>query len=227
MIELYQFPWSPFCIVQRRILEYSGAPFKIIPISVVDRSRVWRLTRQRYYGLPIIRDGRNVVFETSHNSQVIAKYLDSRLGLNLFPPAFAGIDEILWRHIENDVEDLCFRLNDVYWTEFVPKADQLGQLRYKERKFGVGCLDLWREQQPQLLQKLEQVLVPYETALEAHPFLLGDKPHFIDFDLYGMLSNFLYSGHYQLPAAHTRLGEWHQRVHTSAFLKQSSEKLRS
>ena len=32
MIELIQFPWSPFCIVQRRILEFSGAPFKITNI---------------------------------------------------------------------------------------------------------------------------------------------------------------------------------------------------
>jgi hypothetical protein len=59
MIELIQFPWSPFCIVQRRILEFSGAPFKIINIPNADRSLVWKLTKQRYYGVPIIRDGKN------------------------------------------------------------------------------------------------------------------------------------------------------------------------
>lgn len=227
MIELFQFPWSPFCIVQRRILEYSGASFKTVPVSVFERSLVWRLTRQRYYGVPILRDGRTVVFETSHDSQVIAKYLDSRLGLNLFPQPFAGIDSILWRYIENEVEDLCFRLNDVYWKEYVPKADQLGFLRHKERKFGPGCLDQWREQQPQLLQKLEQVLMPFELALETHPFLLHHELHFVDFDLYGMLSNFLFSGHYQLPAAHSRLGEWYNRVHKPQLTKAPREKLRS
>ena len=36
----------------------------------------------------------------------------------------------------------------------------------------------------------------------------------VDFDLYGMLANFLYSGHYKLPAAHTRLKEWHARMTT-------------
>ena len=77
MIELVQFPWSPFCIVQRRILEFAGVKFKITDIPNADRSLVWRLTRQRYYGVPIIRDGRSVVFEVNEDSQVIAKYLDS------------------------------------------------------------------------------------------------------------------------------------------------------
>ena len=63
-IELIQFPWSPFCLVQRRILEYSNVPFKITNVANHDRSLVWRLTRHRYYGVPIIRDGRTVVFET-------------------------------------------------------------------------------------------------------------------------------------------------------------------
>ena len=37
------------------------------------------------------------------------------------------------------------------------------------------------------------------------PFLLDQRPRFVDFDLYGMLGNFLYSGHYRLPAAHAHL----------------------
>ena len=90
MIELIQFPWSPFCIVQRRILEYSGAGFKIINILNGDRSMVWRLSRQRYYAVPIIRDGKAVVFEVAEDSQVIAKYIDARLKLGLFPWELEG-----------------------------------------------------------------------------------------------------------------------------------------
>ena len=63
MIELIQFPWSPFCIVQRRILEFSGAKFKTIDIPNGDRSLVWRLTRERYYAVPIIRDGKSMVLD--------------------------------------------------------------------------------------------------------------------------------------------------------------------
>ena len=78
MIELVQFPWSPFCLVQERILEYAGVRFKTINIPNGDRSLVWRWTRGRYYGVPIIRDGKTVVFETDDESQVIAKYLDAK-----------------------------------------------------------------------------------------------------------------------------------------------------
>jgi glutathione S-transferase len=43
-------------------------------------------------------------------------------------------------------------------------------------------------------------------------FLLGDQPRFVDFDLFGIIGNFLNSGHYRLPAAHTRLRRWHARM---------------
>lgn len=208
MIELIQFPWSPFCIVQRRILEYGRIPFKITNIPNGDRSLVWRMTKERYYEVPIIRDGKNVIFETGANSQVIAKYLNEKFQLGLFPPEFRGLQMIVWQHIENEIEGPCFKLDDIYWKELVPKSDQLRFLRHKERKFGRGCLDQWRGQQKELLKELSDNLIPFEQMLLHKPFLLDAQPRFVDFDLFGMLSNFLYSGHYKLPAAHTNLKNW-------------------
>ncbi len=212
MIELIQFPWSPFCIVQRRILEFSGGRFKTTNIPSTDRSLVWKLTRQRYYQVPVIRDGRQVVFETGEDSQVIAKYLDNKLGLGLFPLHLRGLQTILWRHIEDEIEGLGFKLNDVYHREFIPAKERLAFVRHKERKFGRGCLERWREEQPALLLQLEARLVPFEQMLLGKPFLLGDRPRFVDFDLYGVLGNFLASGHYELPAAHTQIRAWHDRM---------------
>ena len=212
MIELIQFPWSPFCIVQRRILEFSGAPFKITNIPNQDRTLVWKLTRQRYYGVPIIRDGKNVVFELNDDSQVIAKYLDEELGLGLFPPELEGVQSILWRCIENEIEGAAFRLNDIYWRENVPAAEQLQFLRFKERKFGRGCIGQWYTQRDDWLRQLEQKLLPFEEMLAHQSFLLGEQPRFVDFDLFGMLENFLYSGHYELPAAHPQIKDWHRRL---------------
>lgn len=227
MIELIQFPWSPFCIVQRRILEYSGVRFKITNIPNPERSLVWRLTRQRYYGVPIIKDGPTVVFETGENSQVIAKYLDAKLRLDLFPRASEGVQDILWRCIENDIEGLGFKLNDVYFEEMVPPRDRLGFIRHKERKFGRGCLDQWRAQQSQLLEELVHRLVPFEQMLGTRPFLLDDRPRFVDFDLFGMLGNFLYSDHYRLPAAHSELKRWFDRVASVKSASFPREKLHS
>jgi len=212
MIELIQFPWSPFCIVQRRILEFSGARFKITNIPNGDRSLVWRLTRERYYGVPIIRDGKSVVFEVNEDSQVIAKYIDTKYDLGLFPWEFEGVQSILWRHIESEIEGLCFRLNDIYWREILPAQDRLLFLRHKERKFGRGCLEDWKRQQKGLLGELEKQLVPFEEMLLYKTYLLDQRPRFVDFDLFGMLGNFLYSGRYRLPPKYDRLRDWHRRM---------------
>jgi glutathione S-transferase len=217
MLELIQFPWSPYCLVQRRILEFSGAPHRIIDIPPSDRSLVWRRTRQRYYQVPILRHGRSVVFETDENSQVIAKYLEAQLQLGLFPTTFDGLQKIVWRYIENEIEALTFKLNDAFYFEFVPIEERLPYLRFKERKFGRGCLKQWMQQQKPLLTELTDKLVPFEQMLRDRPFLLDAQPRFVDFDLWGMLANFLYSGHYRLPKSHPRLKRWYARLSKLKF----------
>jgi glutathione S-transferase len=212
MIELIQFPWSPYCIVQRRILEFSGAPFKITNVPNQDRTLVWKLTRQRYYGVPVIRHGKNVIFELNEDSQVVSKYLDEELNLGLFPTRWRGVQSVLWQFIENEIEGCTFRLNDIYWKENVPRPEQLLFLRFKERKFGRGCIEQWRKDQKFWLKKLEDRLVPFEIILSHQSFLLDERPRFVDFDLFGMLENFLYSGHYQLPARHREIQKWHARL---------------
>lgn len=212
MIELIQFPWSPFCIAQRRILEFAAANFKVINIPNGDRSLVWKLTKGRYYSVPIIRDGRKVIFESAEDSQDIARYLDRKFRLGLFPKQFAGVQELIWRHIEDAVEGAGFRLNDIYWREMVPKSDALLFVRHKERKFGRGCLDRWRAEQKQWLAALDAALAPYEQMLATRLFLLDDRPRFVDFDLCGMLGDFLYSGHYQLPKGRPRIRDWYARM---------------
>jgi len=198
--------------VQRRILEYARVRFKITNIPNGDRSLVWRVTKQRYYQVPVIRDGKTAVFEIDENSQVIAKYLDEKLKLGLFPPQWEGIQDILWRYIENDIEGIGFKLNDIYYQEMVPPSDRLRFLRHKERKFGHGCIDQWRQQQDQMLSELARRLIPFERMLAHRSFLLENRPYFVDFDLYGMLADFLYSGHYELPAPHTQLKRWYEQM---------------
>lgn len=227
MLELIQFPWSPYCIVQRRILEFSGSKFKIVNVPNGDRSLVWKVTKQRYYQVPVLRDGREAIFETDENSQNIAKYLDQKLCLGLFPKRWEGLQDLVWRYFENDIEGIGFKLNDIYWEEMVPPKDRLLFLRHKERKFGRGCIGQWREQQPALLAELEKKLIPCEEMLLTRDYLLEDRPLFVDFDLFGMLGNFLYSGHYELPRAHQKLRAWHDRMASVKAQKFAREKLHS
>src|SRR6185436_10715186 len=106
----------------------------------------------------------------------------------------------------------------------VPRADRLRFLRHKERKFGRGCIDQWRAQQKELVGQLEQRLIPFEEMLLYQPFLLDEQPRFVDFDLYGMLTNYLYSRHYRLPAAHTQLKGWYRRMSEIKFKSIAREK---
>jgi len=212
MIELIQFPFSPFCIPSRRILEFAGEKFKVTNVPPQDRTLVWKVTRQQYYGVPVIRDGTKVVFDDTDDQQIVAKYLDKKFKLGLFPPALEGVQSIIWKTIENEIEGAAFRLNDIYYKKNVPVAHQLQYVRFKERKFGRGCIDQWRVQQKEWLKKLEAALVPFEQMLAHSSYLLAERPVFVDFDLYGMLGNFLFSGHYQLPKAHRHIIDWHRRM---------------
>ena len=165
-----------------------------------------------------------MIFEVNEDSQVIAKYIDSKLRLGLFAWELEGVQSILWRYIESDIEGIGFKLNDIFWQEMVPAADRLRFLRHKERKFGRGCIDQWRADQKQLLAQLEQKLVPFEEMLLYKEFLLDSRPRFVDFDLYGMLGNFLYSGHYRLPAKHNNLKKWYRRMANIQFKSLPREK---
>lgn len=214
MIELIQFPWSPYCLVQRRVLEFSGARHKIINVPPSDRALVWRLTKQRYYQVPVLRDGRQVLFETDDNSQVIAKYVDAKYELGLFPSQWDGLQRVLWRYIENDIEGLAFKLNDAWFRQFVPEQEQLPYRRHKERRFGRGCLEQWKANQKGLITELTTMLVPFEQMLAQRPFLLDERPRFVDFDLWGMLANFLYSGRYSIPSVHPKIRMWYRRMST-------------
>lgn len=213
MIELIQTAWSPFCLVQRRILEFSGAKFKITDLPRNgDRSLIWKLTQENYYAVPILRDGAKVIYETGEDTQDLARYLDGKFRLGLFPAASKGVQSILCRHIEHECEAVGFKLNDIYFKEFVTKADQVAFIRHKERKFGRGCLDQWRAGQKELLHQLEEKLLPFEQMLAHSEFLLGERPLFTDFELFGIVENFLFTGHYALPKSQPHLRAWHARM---------------
>ena len=211
MIELIQTSWSPFCLVQRRILEFSGEKFKITNLPRNgDRSLIWKLTKENYYAVPIIRDGGKTIFETGEDTQDIARHIDKKYSLGLFPEQFAGVQSVLTRYFEHEVEAVGFKLNDIYFKEFVAKADQVSFIRHKERKFGRGCLDQWRTSQKELLRQLETLLHPCEQMLQPNKFLLGDRPLFVDFNLLGMVDNFLFTGHYEIPKSLPQLRRWHR-----------------
>ena len=74
--------------------------------------------------------------------------------------------------------------------------------------FGRGCIDPWRKDQKVWLEKLAAALQPFGQMLAHSDFLLAERPVFVDFDLFGMLEGFLFSGHFRLPKSRPHLHAW-------------------
>jgi len=199
MITLIQFPWSPYCITMRRMLERNRIPHRIRNIPSHDRSEVIRATGGNGYTVPCIVDGRKGVSDTTDFGQEVARYADRRFKLGLFPQNKEGIQFILSRYIENDLEGVEFKVNDSYVIPTRSFVERVGLIRFKERKFGRGCVDQWTKQRAPLTAQFHELLKPIDNLLASSPFLVAERPLFVDYNLFGVLGNFLYNGKTRLP----------------------------
>lgn len=213
MITLYQHPVSPFCILIEAILKYAKADHRVINFPYSDRRVIVEKSRGQSYTIPLLEDGKAVVWDRTELGQEVARYLDKKFKLNLFPSKLEGLQEILARYIEFDVEAISFKLNDIYYESWLPDLyDRTMFLRHKERKFGAGCIISWRQQKVDLHRKLESLLTPLDQMLSQRPFLIDRRPRFVDFDLFGILGNYMFSGHNKVPNRFRRLKQWHGKM---------------
>jgi glutathione S-transferase len=209
MLTLIQFPWSPFCITIRRILERHRIPHRIRNIAPdTDRGVVIRATQGRGYSVPCLVDGKMAVTDATPFGQEVARHVDRKYRLGLFPRDKEGIQLILAQYIENQMEDVGFRVNDSYVVPTLPLVERVMLIRYKERKFGKGCLPQWTRDRAKFSRQFGELLKPMDNLLASSPFLWGDRPLFVDYDLYGIVENYLFSGKTKLPAL-KNLRRWH------------------
>ena len=212
MLTLIQFPWSPFCITIRRILERHKIPHRIrnVPPNS-DRSAVVRATGGRGYTVPCVVDGKLGVVDLTDFGQEVARHLDRRFRLGLFPKNLEGIQSILARYIESQLEDVGFRVNDSYVIPRLPLVERLATVRHKERKFGRGCVQQWGQDRAKLNRQFAELMKPLDNMLASSKFLVADEPLFVDYDLYGILGNYLYTGKTKLPVL-GNLRRWYRRM---------------
>ncbi len=219
MIILYQLPHSPFCIPVRLILNAAKVPFQIRNISSGNRAEVITLTDGAYYQIPVIvdeRSGRRLVYESDASSQDVARYLDEKfVGGRLFPSKLEGIQEVILHHLENEVEGLTFRIQDPFYIDAEEDlVERVMMIRHKERKFGKGCVDEWRNTRCEMLNEAVRLLLPYEKMLCHSKFLLGSEPVYCDYLLAGILGNITYGGHNSLPDVIPLLRDFQARLET-------------
>ena len=170
MIKLYQHPVSPFCITIRHILEAHEIAHEVINLAYNDRRPIVEKTGGAYYRIPLIVDGDVPVWDKTELGQEVARYLDDKFQLGLFPSHLEGLQAILSRYIEGEVEAVGFKLNDIDYREWIADPyDRAMFLRHKERKFGDGCIERWRESEQELLATLTGLLKPSDEMLRHSP----------------------------------------------------------
>jgi glutathione S-transferase len=216
-LTLVQIPFSPFAIPVQLMLAGAGAPHHVLNLAAWDRRAVLELTGGAYYAVPVVVDADRsspvVVYESRDDAVEVARYVDTKLRLGLFPPEMDGLNQILIQYVEGQIEDLGFRLNDIYLLPAIPDLAERGMaIRHKERKFGKGCLDQWRDQKEQLQVRLEELLAPLDQMLSQHSFLTGERPLYADYALAGVLGDYTYTGDNEVPRALVNLRRWYEAL---------------
>ena len=213
-VEVHGFAHSPFCIAIETVLESLEVPFERREVSVADRSSVLRLTGGACYEVPVLVHRDEVVFESGADSQDVARYIDSTFAMgSLFPERLKGIHDLVVRYLEHEVEGVTFRAYDPFHVDSVENVAERGMIvRHKERRFGRGCVERWKEERKQILCESAELLRPFEEMLSENGYLFGDRPVYADFLLGGILGNLLFGGHNRLPADLGRLAALPQRL---------------
>jgi glutathione S-transferase len=143
--------------------------------------------------------------------QEVARYVDRKYRLGLFPRDKEGVQTILARYIENDMEMVGFKVNDSYVIPSLPLLERVMLIRHKERRFGKGCVQQWARDRAKLNRQFADLLVPIDNMLASSAFLIDTKPLFVDYDLYGILGDYLYNGKTKLPPL-KNLQRWHRAM---------------
>jgi glutathione S-transferase len=162
--------------------------------------------------VPIIRDGKYVVFEMNDDSQVIAKYLDEKLHLGLFSGSLEGVQSILWRNIENEIEGAASGLTTFTGRKTCPRRSSCNFCGSRNASLAAAASTSGASSKVPGLRNWSRDCCRSRRCWRTNSFLLGEEPCFVDFDLFGMLENFLHSGHYELPATYPHIKEWHSRM---------------
>lgn len=182
-MKLYRFRYSPYARKVQVLLDLLGVEYELIEQSYVDRSELAELTGG-YVQVPVLLadDGRVIV-----ESRLICEHLLSgSAGAKLVP---APLEGPIWAYadfVDGPLEDVLFRLASPDIRDAWPTAAERGLYTYvKERKFGAGCVDAWRRDRAQLIQRAQSLLAPTLKTLIQRPFLFGDAPTLADCALYG------------------------------------------
>ncbi len=218
-LTLYDLPHSPYCLPIKRILQALGASFTVEDVPNWDRRKVIEVTGGAYYQVPVLVHDGKAVFESSADSNDVARYVDATFaGGRLFPAALEGLHEILLHYLDDEVEGATFRCADAFYVDSISDpVERVMVLRHKERKFGRGCVEQWRAEIEKLRAAAAVHFSRFDAMLRHRPFLMGEQPVYADFLLWGIVGNFTWQNWNALPAGVTALQTWNEKMGTHRF----------
>src|SRR5436190_23896825 len=103
-LTLVQIPFSPFAIPIQLMLAAAGVPHHVMNLAAWDRRAVLELTGGAYYAVPVVVDADRAppvaVYEGRDDAVEVARYVDGKFQLGLFPPELEGLNQILFQYVE-------------------------------------------------------------------------------------------------------------------------------
>jgi len=218
-LTVYQMPHSPYCIPITRALEALGVDFDVLNVTPHSREEVIRRSDGKFYQVPMLDHDGKLVMESSGDSIDIARYVDTTFaGGRLFPRAIEAANLSLVERIENEFEVAGFVLLDPFYLDtYEDVLIKTLLVRHKERRFGLGCVERWRNHHDTLFEDFIRLLVPVERTLSEQTFLFGDVPVYADFALFGVLENVTYKGYNQLPDSLPNLLRWREALRSFQY----------
>ena len=203
--------WSPFCISIRRILERHRIPHRIKNISAAIATPIIRATKGRAYTVPCLIDGRTAVADFSDLGQEVARYVDRKYKLGLFPRDKDGIQAILSRYIENDLEGVGFKVDDSYVIPTLPLVERTMLTVIRSGSSAKAASPSGHAIAQSSTRQFADLLKPIDNMLASSEYLIAERPLFVDYDLYGIVENYLFSGKTKLPPL-KQLQRWHRAM---------------
>jgi glutathione S-transferase len=185
-MKLFRFRHSPYARKIEKLAQLLGLAPTVVDVPYLDRAELVAATGGYVHVPVLVDDDGTVVVE----SRAIAERLLARPGGAALVPA--PWDGPIWAYhdwVDGPLEDVLFRLASPAVRDAWSRPDERAMYTVmKERKFGAGCVDAWKNARHELIERGRALLAPSARTLAAQPFLFGARPTLADAALYGQFA---------------------------------------
>lgn len=189
MIKLYRFPYSCYALKVQYLLDALHLDYTPVDVPFAERSELVELTGGRVVVPALDHDGEVVV-----ESRDICQYLLNLQEHTLVPEP---LEAVIWAYsdwCDSTLEDVLFRLaSPGIQDRFETRFEKALFAFIKERKFGAGCIEKWRQDEVALVDRAQALLAPSLAVIRRQGFVAGERLTFADISLLGHLAMVAYA----------------------------------